>query len=166
MTAARAPRVLQDMAKLALSEQVNEDADQAKPRAGEIDGQELGSVARHQSKGVALLEAECGKTMGDPVGPGIEVAIGPTPVAVTDHLSLWKARGATGDEVTNIDTVDQMIGHGRLTPAARMIVGEEISMPVFSCEHPGFAPQHEHWIYVSLSVEIGRLSGRPGLSQS
>ena len=95
------------MAQFVLSpEQVDGDADQAKPCAGEIDGEEFGAVARHQGKCVAFLEADPGKTMGDPVGPGVEVAIGPAPVAVADHLPLWKPLRAPGDEVTNIDTVD------------------------------------------------------------
>jgi hypothetical protein len=96
-------------------EQVDGDADQAKPRAGEIDGEEFGAVARHQGKCVAFLEAERGKTMGDPVGPGVEVAIRPAPVAVTDHLPPWKPLRTPGDEVTDIDTVDQVTAHGGLT---------------------------------------------------
>ena len=53
--------------------------------------------------------------MGDPVGPGVEVAIGPAPVAVTDHLPPWKPLRTPGDEVTDIDTVDQVTAHGGLT---------------------------------------------------
>ena len=96
-------------------EQVDGDADQAKPRTGEIDGEEFGAVARHQGKCVTFLEAERGKTMGDPVGPGVEVAIRPAPVAVTDHLPPWKPLRTPGDEVTDIDTVDQVTAHGGLT---------------------------------------------------
>jgi hypothetical protein len=45
---------------------------------------------------------------------------------------MRKPFGAPGDEIANVNTVNEVIGHGRLPPSAKTIAGEEVSMQILN----------------------------------
>ena len=101
--------MIEDVAQLCLPpQQVDRHADRADPGAGEIDRQELGPVPGHQPDCVALADALCHQPMSDAVHPGVELGVAPPSVAVADHIARGISPCASGQQIADIDAVDQV----------------------------------------------------------
>ena len=90
--------------------QVDRHADEPELRAGVVDGEELGAVARGQAERVAALPPRVGEAVRDAVDPVVELGVGEAAAAVDDRDLVGPGRGAAGERIADVDAVDE-IGH-------------------------------------------------------
>ena len=87
--------------------EVDRHADHAELGAGVVDGEELRAVAGREAQRVAAGVPAGGQAVRHPVHPGVELGVGPAPVAVDDGEPAGRAAGGAGQAVADVDPLER-----------------------------------------------------------
>ena len=96
--------------------QVDRDADDAELGAREVGDEELGTVAGDERQHVTAGVGELVQPVRDAVPPGVELGVGPAPVAVDERDGARQPSGRARQRIADVDAGDEIGGELRLHP--------------------------------------------------